>query len=1215
MGPEDTEWVSTLPNVEAAEPRRIVRSPHNEALPLAPGTTLAEYKILSEIGAGALGRVHMALDTGRNRPVALKTIRRPAGEDLFRLKREFRLASNLDHPNLVALYELVLEGPVPFFTMELVRGRPMTEHVAQAADPVACVRELLPGLFGALHALHEAAILHLDLKPANVLVDHAGRVVLLDFGLSSRADAGSRGAFDTPGFTPAYAPPERFEGARPSAADDWYALGVLLYESLTRTVAFPGPLAQTVLQKTSTSLPAPSRRAPNIPEDLDTLVMQLLSRVPEKRAPELGSRARGAAAASSRVLLGRTREWEEIERATDAFRAGDCVRLWLDGPPGVGKSALCDRLAQGFVEGAAWTRRGTVRALRAASETLVLRGACHTNELLSHNVFDGIIDELTSQLMLRSDEELSRMIAPDVGTAAVLFPVLAPLAARVGADVPHGAVRTDAYRSVKNLLLGVARRIPLVAVVDDVHWGDADSAELFLEVFGSAPAPPMLLVMSRRMPAVDGDEFIEEIRRAGAPRWLRGRDAFVNVAPLSSSDAVALARDLLSARAAAGENIDADSERIAAEARGLPALIVRHATAATVGAALSAPLETLLQVLAVAGHPIPQRTLTAATGGVVGPQVLAQAKERQLAELRRLHPDAPVALRHAWLASRVDEEMEPERRAAIHRALADALEGDVRFGAALAAHYRAAGLPEIAAERAARAGERAESALAYRRAAELFDIALGWSGWDKDTRSALLRRLAHNLVASGRTARGAETLALLAQRTGDMKLLREAAEHYLAAGFHREGMALLEPLVAQHGIASPRTTLSAVLGAASNLARVALLPPTEISRDPDAIASVDLCWSATRGLIATDFVRGAHFATEGLRRALALGDPWRKARAMAIVGATILGPLGGPIGRWGGRWLERAREAALDEGLDAVARARLLGTIEVLSGQLELVRGRFESAFERSLQGDRMLSPIEGTSFERNVGRMGALRAAEELGRFDFVRSRAFRFLQEANEAGDRYGALTFALSAAVGALAGDDPAGAEEVVTRASARWTHESFHIQHFYAARSLATTALYRGELMRARAEVERIWPRLERSQLLRVPVARIDALALRTRVDLAAVDAGEYDILDRLEMDASWLAREGRADARAFAHIALAGRANALGDRAAVRIELGSAMRLLDQSGLRGVAECAALALAELEGDITARTRARVVLEALGVDRPDAFAAIYVPIKRR
>ncbi|MCE9579193.1 MAG: serine/threonine protein kinase, partial [Deltaproteobacteria bacterium] len=245
------------------------------------------YFTLARLGQGAYGIVYRVLDMALGVEVALKVLTPTAGRgvDLYRFKREFRSLRDVVHPNLVRLYELVLIGEPWFFTMELVRGVTIREHLAPAADPsvdhpsqptltggtrpgrratapsdLDRTRDAFYQLADAVAAIHATGKIHRDLKPSNVLVDERGRVVVLDFGLISD-DAHEPSADRTHEAsavgTPGYMSPEQVLDEPLSAATDWYSVGVMLYEALTGARPFAGSRAEMMRRRTLESPPPP----------------------------------------------------------------------------------------------------------------------------------------------------------------------------------------------------------------------------------------------------------------------------------------------------------------------------------------------------------------------------------------------------------------------------------------------------------------------------------------------------------------------------------------------------------------------------------------------------------------------------------------------------------------------------------------------------------------------------------------------------------------------------------------------------------------------------------------------------------------------------------------------------------------------------------------------------------------------------------------------
>ena len=161
---------------------------------LSPGTRLGAYEIRSLLGAGGMGEVYEAYDPRLRRRVALKVLPAALGADperRERLEREAQAVAALSHPNIVTIYSVERIDDVPFLTMELVQGRPLTELIPPGGLPVDRLLQLAIPLADAISAAHARGITHRDLKPGNVLVTSDGRVKVLDFGLAKLADSAS----------------------------------------------------------------------------------------------------------------------------------------------------------------------------------------------------------------------------------------------------------------------------------------------------------------------------------------------------------------------------------------------------------------------------------------------------------------------------------------------------------------------------------------------------------------------------------------------------------------------------------------------------------------------------------------------------------------------------------------------------------------------------------------------------------------------------------------------------------------------------------------------------------------------------------------------------------------------------------------------------------------------------------------------------------------
>jgi len=266
-------------------------------MPLASGTRLGFYKILSPIGSGGMGEVYRATDTRLGREVAVKVLPAEVANDpdrLARFHREARAVAALNHPNVVTLYSVEESDGVHFLTMELVDGQTLDHLISANGLPAARIVELAGALAEALAAAHEKGIVHRDLKPANVMVTNEGRVKVLDFGLAkdvgahtstdaTLTSAGRTQAGVVMG-TPAYMSPEQVSGRTLDHRTDIFSLGVLLHEMATGRQPFDGTSSAELISAILRDQPPLVTEArPDLPSDLARVIRRCLEKDPRHR--------------------------------------------------------------------------------------------------------------------------------------------------------------------------------------------------------------------------------------------------------------------------------------------------------------------------------------------------------------------------------------------------------------------------------------------------------------------------------------------------------------------------------------------------------------------------------------------------------------------------------------------------------------------------------------------------------------------------------------------------------------------------------------------------------------------------------------------------------------------------------------------------------------------------------------------------------------------
>lgn len=249
-----------------------------------------DFELLAELGRGGMGVVYRARQLSLNRDVALKIL--PGGEFARpefrkRFRAEALTAARLQHPNIVAIYEVGEHEGLPFFAMELVCGRTLAEIIRDGALSPDKAAEYCLSLSRAVHFAHSKGVLHRDLKPPNILLDAFDQPRLTDFGLARSLGANSDLTLSgqTVG-SPAYMPPEQALGKSETLgpAADVYSLGAILYHLIAGRPPFQGSTLPQVLRQVQEDEPIPPKRLnPGIPEDLQTIGLKCLQKDPAQR--------------------------------------------------------------------------------------------------------------------------------------------------------------------------------------------------------------------------------------------------------------------------------------------------------------------------------------------------------------------------------------------------------------------------------------------------------------------------------------------------------------------------------------------------------------------------------------------------------------------------------------------------------------------------------------------------------------------------------------------------------------------------------------------------------------------------------------------------------------------------------------------------------------------------------------------------------------------
>lgn len=250
-----------------------------------------QYELLEEVGRGGAGIVYRARQLSPQRIVALKVIsstRFASERERDRFVREASIASRLDHPGIVPVYEVGVHEGSHYFTMALEEGGNLEDRLADGPLEPREAAQLLIRLCEAMHYAHGTGIVHRDLKPENVLFDASGNPRIADFGLAKEV-SGEQALTLTGELigTPGYMAPEQVQGiSNPQPATDVYALGCILYACLTGRPPFRSSSVVATLHDILDSAPAPTRLVnPSVPRSLDAICLHCLEKAPDRRYP------------------------------------------------------------------------------------------------------------------------------------------------------------------------------------------------------------------------------------------------------------------------------------------------------------------------------------------------------------------------------------------------------------------------------------------------------------------------------------------------------------------------------------------------------------------------------------------------------------------------------------------------------------------------------------------------------------------------------------------------------------------------------------------------------------------------------------------------------------------------------------------------------------------------------------------------------------------
>jgi hypothetical protein len=1208
------------------------------------GTMLGErYALGRLLGRGGFGVVHAAHDTVLDVPLAVKILTRCTPAHVVDLKREFRAASALCHPNVVALHELAHDAGQWFLTMELLEGsdlgrwlggasqsdtrdatdaqrftsdwaptiateEPGTEPTSpgRGRDTIATrdldsIRHVFAQIAEALAFVHEAGALHCDLKPSNVRITSGDRPVLVDFGLARLL---ARRTGDAPRFcgTPLYAAPEQLAGLRDSPAVDLFALGTMLFEALSGFVPFVGTMETLVVAKRTRRAVPLAEATPDVPFELAALVDALLDPDPAGRpaardvarrlrdeprkteSPDVLRRARRSH--DGLHLVGRT---GELARVVGALaRPGKTVAV-VRGPSGIGKTALAEAAANAATAGGA----------------LVLRARCFERERGPFEVLDGVGASLAAHLdegALATDDALTHLLRE-------VAPLVPSIAARVGPAVVLTIAQPEAARdraadAFARLVGHVAALRPIVVYVDDLQWIDADSAWVLRKLLDEEPDARIALLVTHRPPASGPDQGEGLIDTFGP-----GRAQLVDLSPLDRDAAAELLRSRFDGddtlERALGPTLDhaGGSPLLLCELGDLVAeqgLAAGRSLDDVVAARLrrsGSAARDLFELVALARRPVEEGVLLRAAmrGGTHAIDVTRGLLDLVHARLVRAERgpgggSTRLVVAHAALGEAALAGVSMETTRDHHVAWAEALERaapDVE-AETIARHWIAASDGVRAVRFLRRAADAAAQAFAFSRARELYEVAIRLAPSGAAEADALVIPLGDVLAADGRGAQAARVYARAAAVLGGARALdleRRAAEQLLKSGHIREGTAALDRVIGQVGMRRARSRAGALVDLVRSRLRARRvewpIDPTAKPVDPAAARRADAAWSLTTGLGFVDPIVAADFSSRHFLEAAHSNDPLRRLRALTGQAVASAG-VGEPSRRQVGALLLDASSIA-DRLSTPRAAAYVLGARAASSALL----GSFRASFDAAVRADALFSTeVRDAPWEHVTALHMLMWSALHTGRLGVITERAPPLFAERTARGDRYGATGLGGHYANLAWLVRSPREARGVLDTCASFWRGEAFNLLGYDVELGRVHVCLVEGDAEEAVRRADAAVAALGRAMFLHVAAMRLDATWMRARAVISALAAarGARRVVLRVRVarDIAEVERAPVAAAPVIGALARACLAAALGDHERAHAALGPIAARLEREGLDLLAALARRSAARYRG---------------------------------
>ena len=1226
------------------------------------------------IGEGGMSVVYSAFDETTKETVAIK-----AGNSLREnsefIKREFRALAKIRHPNLVVLKELHQFDDSIFFTMEYVRGESFnSKSVTKKTDgtrwqpkPLAELCARLLQLVDGIAFLHRMEFVHCDIKPSNILVTQGGRVVVLDLGLAQSTNRRQRThAF---GGTSVYMSPEQASGEPPQFATDWYAFGIVMFETLFGYRPFQGVPIDVLFDKLAGNVIAPSLEDTGVPDSLSRLCLSLLSPSPAdrplvediRRCLEGFSKQPTASIKSSSpetVFFGRQRELTSLNHALeDSANASEPTLLFIEGESGIGKT----HLVQKFLEN-----------LHDSSDVIVLSGRCYENERIPYKAIDAVIGEIAVQWREHGQSDI--ISAELVNSINAVFKGFSRVGGQPDASlgIPLPQAVADGLNAILVALASQDKRV--IVFIDDIQWADSDSGELLSKMIRGIP---LLLICSHR-PMEQANEFLSHLTddvatRANANSTLRR----VKVNPFSDRDAEQflersfpdVSKQVLDRTIEASEGVPMFLTSLAQQICTMPVGQI-ESNALDWTRDLEPEPKRLLEFVCASGFPLPQAiALEAAQISQDCDAIVSVLCSRGLVTLCQTNDKVTLNPFHDMIRESIYSGLNASKRRAVHSSIATVSENMRGVPPdRLAFHFREAGVPEKYCHYSILSGDVAVKSQAFDEAIRAYSEALENFVGDSLQKRALKEKLASSLGRQGRSSNAGDVYFELAYGKNEgPQFLQLAAYQYCVAGRIEDALKAFNRLLEPWGYTTFQSETSVLwrlvwlrlklkvsettdkLSSWSlRIGRTARIRKASDTDSEVAIARIaghanmdaasdrhgntvelvrgaplcDLLWDIGIALSFFDTMQSCLFIHYSHQVAVQECDETRILRAN-IWRASYEAMFG------------IAKEKLVKQLLDSSStpttkRTSYLAGLHLLSsGMSAHCLGDWGVAFEKCAEAEKYLTAnfeeSEGCEAENTVylNQMG-IGAAQLFGMFGLQYSGQFNAMTEryhdllAAPANREHLLNTSNLMIFIGpyvSLAADNPTEAFSSLAEALKMWPVNKLCFQHLVAEYARTEVYLYADDYRAAFDAMEKLWRTTSRSNYLYFEIMRVLCLELRGRCATTQFQTSNGRVAERIAHRAiAKLEREKVGWARPMAQKVRAGVELQKQNNKAAEIALLAARDGFEQFKMQHYQYAAEAKLCEIAGEMKTKRFQKVQdwFAQQGIKNQQAFKNMHYPM---